>query len=175
MLAKGFPKNAHRIDPYKNFKFRLLWNKKTVAGVSKVSPLKRTTEVVKYRDGGDNSHDHKTPGRTSFDAVTIERGITHDTEFEKWATLVHSWSGDTKMDLINFKKELTLEIMNEKGHVAIRYFLHGCWVSEFTAVPELNANANAIAIETMKIELEGWERDVALDEPDEKSDVPASP
>lgn len=175
MLAKGFPKNAHRIDPYKNFKFRVLWNKKTVAGVSKVSPLKRTTEVVKYRDGGDNSHDHKTPGRTSFDAITIERGITHDVEFEKWANSIHSWSGDAKMDLVGFKRELTLEILNEKGHVAIRYFLHGCWVSEFTAVPELNANANAIAIESMKIELEGWERDTDLTEPDEKTDVPPAP
>lgn len=175
MPAKGFSKNAHRIDPYKNFKFRVLWNKKTVLGISKVSPLKRTTEVVKYRDGGDNSHDHKTPGRTSYDAVTLERGITHDTEFEKWANSVHSWAGDTKMDLVNFKRELTLEILNEKGHVALRYFLHGCWISEFTAVPELNANANAIAVESMKIEVEGWERDIAAGEPDESKDVPPAP
>lgn len=171
-MGKGFEKNAHRFDPYKNFKFRILWDQKPVLGVSKVSALKRTTEVVKHRDGGDNSTDHKSPGRTSYDAITLERGLTHDPEFEKWANKVHPYAGDTAMDLVGYKKELTLEMMNEKGHVVYRYFLHACWVSEFTSLPELNANANAIAIESMKIELEGWERDVNTKEPKESDDVP---
>ncbi len=131
----GFQKNPHRFDPYKNFKFRVNWDGKTVLGVSKVSALKRTTEVVKHRDGGDNSSDHKSPGRTSYDGVTMERGITHDPEFEKWANLVHAYAGDAAMDLVNYKKELTLEMMNERGQVVYRYFLHRCWVSEFTAMP----------------------------------------
>ncbi len=101
-------------------------------GVSKVSALKRTTEVVKHRDGGDNSTDHKSPGRTTYDGISLERGLTHDPEFEKWANLVHAYAGDAAMDLANYKKELTLEMLNEKGHVALRYFLHACWVSEFT-------------------------------------------
>ena len=174
-MAKGFVANAHRYDPYKNFKFRVLWDGRTVLGVSKVSALKRTTEVVKHRDGGDNSTDHKSPGRTSYEGVTMERGLTHDIEFEKWANLVHAYAGDPTMDLANYKKELTLEVLNERGHVAKRYFLHGCWVSEFTAVPDLDANANAVAIENIKVELEGWERDVETKEPDEKSAVPAAP
>jgi len=174
-MAKGFVVNAHRYDPYKNFKFRVLWDGRTVLGVSKVSALKRTTEVVKHRDGGDNSSDHKSPGRTSYEAVTMERGITHDLEFEKWANLIHAFAGDPSMDLVNYKKELTLEVLNERGHVAKRYFLHGCWVSEYTASPDLDANANAVAIENLKVELEGWERDVATKEPDEKSAVPAAP
>jgi phage tail-like protein len=173
-MAKGFITNAHRVDPYKNFKFRLLWDGKTVLGVSKCSSLKRTTEVVKHREGGENSTDHKSPGRTTYEAITMERGLTHDLEFEKWANLVHPYSGDAGMDLVNYKKELTLEVLNEKGHVAKRYFLHNCWVSEFTAVPDLDANANAVAIETMKVELEGWERDAETKEPDEKSAVPAA-
>src|SRR5687767_3029506 len=171
-MAKGFVKNAKRLDPYKNFKFRLLWDDKTVMGISKVGPLKRTTEVVKHRDGGDNSTDHKSPGRTSYDAISVERGITHDPEFEAWANKVHPYSGDTAMDLAAYKKELTLEMMNEKGHTVFRYFLHDCWVSEFTALPEMNANANAVAIESLKIELEGWERDLATVEPNETSAVP---
>ncbi len=165
-MGKGFTKDAKRIDPYKNFKFRVSWDGKTVLGVSKVGALKRTTEVVKHRDGGDNSHDSKSPGRTSYDSVSMERGITHDLEFEAWANKIHSSAGDAAMDLANFKKELTLEVMNEKGQVAFRYFLHDCWVSEFTAVPELNANANAVAIESIKIELNSWERDPDTKEPD---------
>ena len=173
-MGKGFEKNAHRFDPYKNFKFRVLWDGKTVFGVSKVSALKRTTEVVKHRDGGDNSTDHKSPGRTSYDAVTMERGLTHDAEFELWANKVHPYSGDTAMDLVGYKKNLTLEMMNEKGHVVYRYFLYNCWVSEYTAMPELNANANAVSIEMLKIELEGWDRDKDQQEPKESDDVPQS-
>jgi phage tail-like protein len=171
-MAKGFVKNAKRVDPYKNFKFRILWDDKPVMGVSKVGALKRTTEVVKHRDGGDNSTDHKSPGRTSYDAISVERGITHDPEFEAWANKVHPYSGDTAMDLAAYKKNLTLEMMDEKGHVAYRYFLYDCWVSEYTAIPELNANANAVAIESLKIELEGWDRDKDTKEPNEADDVP---
>lgn len=171
-MAKGFVKNAKRVDPYKNFKFRLLWDDKPVMGISKVGALKRTTEVVKHRDGGDNSTDHKSPGRTSYDAITVERGITHDPEFEAWANKVHPYSGDTAMDLAAYKKNLTLEMMNEKGHAVYRYFLYDCWVSEYTAIPELNANANAVAIESLKIELEGWDRDKDTKEPNEADDVP---
>ncbi|HEV7642869.1 MAG TPA: phage tail protein [Pyrinomonadaceae bacterium] len=173
-MAKGFVKNAKRYDPYKNFKFRLKFGEtnQTIMGVSKVSALKRTTEVVKHRDGGDNSTDHKSPGRTSYDAITLERGLTHDAEFEAWANRVHPYSGDTAMDLRDYKRNLTLEMMNEKGHVVYRYFLYDCWVSEYTAMPELNANANAVAIESLKLELEGWDRDKDTKEPDEADDVP---
>jgi phage tail-like protein len=173
-VPTGFVKNAHRIDPYKNYKFRVVWDGRPVLGVSKVSSLKRTTEVVRHREGGENSTDHKAPGRTAYEAITMERGITHDLEFEKWANLVHPYAGDTAMDLVNYKKELTLEVMNEKGHVALRYFLHRCWVSELTAIPDLDANANAVAIESIKVELEGWERDVDTKEPRESDPVPAS-
>jgi phage tail-like protein len=168
-MANGFVKNAHRVDPYKTYKFRVLWDGKPVLGVSKVGQLHRTTNVVTYRAGGENSTDHKSPGRTTYDGLTLERGITHDPEFEKWANLIHPLMGDVAMDLVHYKKELTLEVMNEKGQVALRYFLHGCWVSEFTAVPALDASANAVAVEVIKIELDGWERDPATQEPDEAS------
>lgn len=166
-MANGFVVNTHRFDPYKNFKFRVLWDGKPVLGVSKVSSLKRSTEVVKHRSGGDNSTDRKSPGRSSYEPVTLERGITHDLEFEKWANKVHTYAGDPAMDLAGYKKDLILEVMNEKGQVALRYFLHRCWVSEFQALPDLDANANAVAIEHLKIELEGWERDTATTEPSE--------
>ncbi len=166
-MTSGFVVNAHRTDPYKNYKFNVWWDNKPVMGVSKVGSLKRTTEVVKHRSGGENSIDHKSPGRTSYEGITMERGITHDREFELWANKVHTYEGDSAMDLAGYKKELTLEVMNEKGQVALRYFLHACWVSDYTAMPDLDANANAVAIENMKIELEGWERDTDTTEPDE--------
>lgn len=172
-MPTGFVTNAHRIDPYKNFKFRLLWDQKVVLGVSKVGPLKRTTEVVTHRDGGDNSRDHKSPGRTTYEGITMERGVTHDLEFAAWADKVHPAAGDAAMDLKDFRKDVTLELLNEKGHVAKRYFLYRCWVSEFQALPDLDANANAVAIESLKLELESWERDPETKEPDEGSPVPA--
>ena len=172
-MATGFVKNAHRIDPYKSYKFRVVWDGRPVMGVSKVGALKRTTNVVSYREGGENSTNHKSPGQTEYDGLTLERGITHDTEFEKWANLVHPYAGDPAKDLVGYKKDLVLEVMNEKGQVALRYFLHSCWVSEFTAVPDLDASANAVAVETMKLELEGWERDLDTKEPDETAAVPA--
>ncbi len=178
-MATGFVKNAHRYDPYKNYKFRVKMqgadgNFRVVLGVSKVGSLKRSTEVVKHREGGENSTDHKSPGRTSYDGVTMERGLTHDREFEAWANSVHPYSGDAGMDLVNYKRDLILEVMNEKGHTAFRYFLYDCWVSEYTAMPDLDANANAVAIENIKFELEGWTRDVDAKEPDESGDVPAA-
>lgn len=175
----SFVKNAHRYDPYKNFKFRVKMkgddgNFVTVLGVSKVGALKRTTEVVKHREGGENSTDHKSPGRTTYDGLSLERGITHDADFEKWANKVHPYSGDAGMDLVNYKRDLMLEVMNEKGHVVFRYFLYDCWVSEFTAMPDLDANANAVAIENIKIEMEGWDRDQGTKEPKEADAVPAA-
>lgn len=172
MAGTGFVVNTHRFDPYKNYKFVLKWDTgsgtpEAICGISKVGALKRTTEVVKHRSGGENSIDHKSPGRTSYEGITGERGITHDPQFENWANLVHSYQGDALTDLAGYKKELTLEVQNEAGQVALRYFLHACWVSEFTALPELDANANAVAFESIKIELEGWERDVDTTEPDE--------
>ena len=172
-MAKGFVVNAHRFDPYKNFKFQLMWDGRVDVGISKVGALKRTTEVVKHREGGDNSTDRKSPGRTSYEAITLERGVTHDAEFEKWANLVHPLD-DPAMDLKNFRKDLVLLLNNERGLTVKRYKLFRCWVSENQAVPDLDANANATAIEMMKLEMEGWVRDEDTPEPDESAAVPAA-
>jgi phage tail-like protein len=166
-----FTVNAQRFDPYKNFKFRVKWDGRYVAGISKVSALKRTTEVVKHRHGGDPSSSRKSPGRTEFDAVTLERGVTHDPEFENWAGKV--WQLNTglgsEVSLKDFRKDLLIEVYNEAGQVALTYKLYRCWVSEFQALPDLDANANAVAIHHIKLETEGWERDVSVAEPTEPS------
>ncbi len=173
-MANGFTKSA-RQTPYPTFKFRLVdSNNKTLFGISKIGALKRTTEVVKFRSGGQNSFDHKSWGRSTFDAIMLERGVTQDRDFEKWAQMVATWSGDASTNIAQFKRELTLEFLNERGQVVMRYFLHGCWVSEYTALPELDANGSHIALETMKLELEGWERDPATMEPGDEDAVPAS-
>jgi phage tail-like protein len=164
-----FSVNQSRLDPYKNFKFRLKWDGRHVAGVSKMSPLKRTTEVVRHRDGGDQNSSRKSPGRTEFEALTLERGRTHDTEFLAWADKVWTQGATlgAELSLKDFRKDITVEVYNEAGQMVLAYKVFRCWVSEYTALPELDANANAIAIETLKLENEGWERDEEVVEPEE--------
>jgi phage tail-like protein len=163
---------AHRFDPYKNFKFRVKWDGEFVAGVSKVGGLKRTTEVVKHRDGGDPSSSHKSPGRTEYEAITLERGVTHDKRFEQWANKVWNYGSGlgAEVSLKDFRKDvITIEMYNEAGQLAVSYKVFRCWVSEFTALPDLDANANAVAIQSIKLENEGWERDYEVPEPGEPS------
>jgi len=166
-----FTVNPTRFDPYKNFKFRVKWDGKYVAGVSKVSALKRTTEVVKHREGGDPSSSRKSPGRTEYEAVTLERGVTYDPEFEKWANKVWNFGAGlgSEVSLADFRKDITVEMYNEAGQLALAYNIFRCWVSEFTSLPDLDANANAVAIQTLKLENEGWVRDLAVVELPETS------
>jgi len=166
-----FSVNTNRFDPYKNFKFRVKWDGKYVAGISKVSALKRTTEVVKHREGGDPNSTRKSPGRTEFEAITLERGVTHDSEFEKWANKVWRFQNGLgkETSLKDFRKDLILELYNEAGQLALAYNIYRCWVSEFQAQADLDANANAVLIQSLKLENEGWDRDVSATEPTEPS------
>lgn len=164
-----FTVNSQRFDPYKNFKFRVKWDGKYVAGISKVGGLKKTTEVVSHREGGDPSSSRKSPGRTEFEAIMLERGVTHDPDFEKWANKVWNFGSGlgAEVSLKDFRKDITIELYNEAGQLVIAYNIYRCWVSEFSAMPELDANANAVAIQSIKLENEGWERDYAVAEPSE--------
>jgi phage tail-like protein len=169
-MAK-FSVNTHRFDPYKNFKFRVKWDGRYVAGVSKVSALKRTTEKVEHREGGDPSSARLSPGKTTYEAVTLERGVTHDTEFEKWANKVWALGSGlgAEVSLKDFRKDIILELYNEAGQVALAFKIYRCWVSEYQALPELDANGNGVAIQLVKLENEGWERDTSVVEPSEPS------
>src|SRR5215218_4372694 len=160
-----FTVNATRFDPYKNFMFRVKWDGQYVAGVSKMGALKRSTDPVVHRDGADPSHERKSPGKTKYDAVTLERGVTHDPEFEKWANLVHSL--DSPISLRNFRKDVIVDVFNEANQKVLSYKLFRCWVSEYQALPQLDAGSASVAIETLKLEVEGWERDEAVTEPTE--------
>jgi phage tail-like protein len=162
-----FTANAQRFDPYKNFKFRVKWDGKYVAGVSKVGMLKRTTEVVKHREGGDPSSSRKSPGRTEFDAITLERGVTHDLDFEQWANKVWHVNSGVEVSLQDFRKDMIIEVYNEANQKVLAYNVYRCWVSEYQAMPDLDANANAVAIQHVKLENEGWERDLSVTEPSE--------
>jgi phage tail-like protein len=168
-----FTVNPQRFDPYKNFKFQVFWvgNTKPVAGVSKVSMLKKTTEVVKHREGGDPSSSRKSPGKTEFEAITLERGVTHDVDFEQWANKVWNFGSGlgAEVSLKDFRKEIRIVLLNEAGQVVIAYNVYRCWVSEFQSLPDLDANANAVAIQHIKLENEGWERDYSVTEPSEPS------
>jgi len=166
-----FSINAERFDPYKNFKFRVKWDGRYVAGVSKVGALKRTTEVVEHREGGDPSSVRKSPGQVKYEPITLERGVTHDTEFEKWANKIWNYGAGlgAEVSLKDFRKDIIIDVFNEAGQKTISYKVYRSWVSEFQALPELDASANAVAIQTLTLQNEGWERDYDVTEPEEPS------
>ncbi|MCA9483481.1 MAG: phage tail protein [Nitrospina sp.] len=171
-----FTTNPRRFDPYKNFKFRVKWEGRYVAGISKVGSLKRSTEVVEHREGGDPSTSRKSPGRTKYEAITLERGVTHDLDFERWANKVWNFGAGagSEVSLADFRKDVIIDVFNEAGQKVLSYKVYRCWVSEYQALPDLDANANAVAIQTIKLENEGWERDQDVTEPAEPSfNVPA--
>ncbi len=166
-----FTVNPDRFDPYKDFKFRVKWDGRYVAGISKVSPLIRKTEVIIHREGGDPSTSRKSPGRTEYASIVLERGVTHDLEFEKWANKVWNFGAGlgAEVSLKDFRKDIILELYNEAGQLVMAYKIYRCWVSEFQALPELNANGATVAIQKITLENEGWERDYEVKEPEEPS------
>jgi phage tail-like protein len=166
-----FTVNPQRFDPYKNFKFRVKWDGHVVAGVSRISALRRTTEVVEHREGGDPSSSRKSPGRSSFDAITFERGVTHDSAFEDWANQV--WrvgaGAGSESALASFRKDIVIELLNEAGQIVLAYKVYRCWVSQYQALPDLDADSAATAFQSITLENEGWERDTSIPEPKEPS------
>lgn len=171
MPAPQFQVNTTRYDPYKTYRFRVKWDGRYVAGISKVGGLTRTTQVVSHRQGGDPSSVRKSPGITDYGPITLERGVTHDPDFEAWANKVWTYgnAGGQEVSLKDFRKDIILELYNEAGQKVLAYNIFRCWVSEYTAMPELDANANAVAIQSITLQNEGWERDTSVAEPSEPS------
>ena len=177
MPKPEFKVNAYHYDPYKNFKFRIKMDGKYVAGVSRVSGLTRSTQVVRHRSGGDPSALRVSPGQTEYQPITLERGVTHDVAFEQWANKVWDYANSTKgedkstniVSLKDFRKDITIELYNEANQLVIAYHVYRCWVSEYTAMPELDASGNAVAIQSITLQNEGWQRDASVSEPQEPS------
>jgi phage tail-like protein len=155
------------VDPYKNFKFRLKWDGKYVVGVSVAAGLERKTEVVEHREGGDPSASLKSPGRTQFEPIVLERGLTHDTVFEDWANQV--WKSGAALGsesmLNEFRKDIYLELYNEAGQLVRAYKIYRCWPSEYQAVSKFDANCTSVMIERITLQNEGWDRDASVTEP----------
>jgi phage tail-like protein len=166
-----FTASPRRFDPYPNFKMKVKWDGRYVMGISRVTAMRRTTEVIEHREGGDPSTSRKSPGRTKYEAITLERGVTHDPEFEAWAAKVWQIGAGpgAEVSLADFRKDIILDFFNEAGQLAISYKIYRCWVSEYQALPDLDANANAVAIQHIKLENEGWDRDTSVPEPTEPS------
>lgn len=162
-----FPVNTHRLDAYRNFKFRVRWDNEVIPGISKVSALRRTTEVLEHREGNEPSHSLLSPGATEFDRIVLERGVTHDSAFEDWANLVYNPAGDAAMSLRDFRKDVRIELLNLQGTPVKAYHAFRCWVVEYQPLSELDANCRGMAIERLVLQTEGWERDTAVTEPTE--------
>lgn len=168
MAAPTFPVNTHRYDPYRTFKFQVIIDGKSVAGLNKMGALKKTTEQVKWRSAGDPSHQRIIPGGTSFSSVNLEQGLTHDPIFEDWANLVNNIQGDAAVSLKGYRKDIVINVLNLSGQVALSYKLYRAWVSEYQALPALDSNSmNAVGIQTLTLQHEGWERDTSVTEPTE--------
>jgi len=168
MPAPAFKVNTYRYDPYRNFRFKVVWDGKPVAGIGKVGGLSRTTQVIPHTEGGDFSTSRKAPGRTEYGAITLERGVTHDEEFEKWASKAWNYQ-ESGVSLADFRKNISIELYNEAGQKVIAYNVYRCWVSEYHALPDLDSSGNEIAIQSITLENEGWERDTSVKEPKEPS------
>lgn len=166
-----FPVNPQRMDPYKNFKFRLRWEGRYVAALSKVSSLKMSVEAIKFREGGDPSTTRVSPGQASYDPITLERGLTLDTEFEAWMRQIWNFGSGfgRQVALANYRRDVTLEFYNEAGQLVIGYNIFRCWPSQYQAMPDLDAGGNAVAIQTLVLQNEGWQRDTGLEPPPEPS------
>ena len=184
MPAPEFKVNTYRYDPYQNWRFRVKWIPTTppgggspvyVAGISKVSGLSRTTDVVKHRVGGDPGVARAMPGQSTYEAITLERGITHDKAFDQWANKVWDYTNSTASPAVevaslkDFRKDMIIELYNEAGQKVLAYHVYRCWVSEFHGLPELDGMGNAVAIQMLKLENEGWERDWTIGEPTQPS------
>lgn len=162
-----FPKNPQRLTPYANFRFRVKWDNTYVLGVSKVSGLSRSTQVIQHREGGDPSPIHLAPGQTEYSPITLERGVSYDVTFEQWANRVFDWTNSggavgQNTSLLDFRKDLTIEVYNEAGQKVVAYNVHRAWVSEFRAMADLDGVGNALVVESMVLQNEGWERDDSI-------------
>ena len=168
MAAPMFSVNTQRHDPYRTFKFQVLIDGQVVAGLKKMGALKKKTEAVKWRGAGDPSHERVLPGGSSYEPITLEQGLTHDPVFENWANLVNNIAGDGGMSLKNFRKDVVVNLLNLQGQVAISYNVFRAWVSDFQSMPDLDAGSmNAVGIQSITLQHEGWERDTSVAEPAE--------
>lgn len=168
MAAPMFPVNTHRYDPYRTFKFQVLIDGKPVAGLRKMGALKKKTEAVKWRSAGDPSHERAMPGGTSYEPVSLEQGLTHDPVFEQWANLVNNIEGDAAVSLKNYRKDVVINVHNLQGQVAMSYKLFRAWVSDYQALPDLDAGSmNTVGIQSITLQHEGWQRDTSVTEPTE--------
>lgn len=167
-MGTAFSVNIDRFDPYKTFRFKIYFGNSTepVAGMSKVTGLKRSSDVIEYKEAGDNAIIRKGLGRTKYEPITLERGLTHDSDFEDWANAAQVLDqGAPKQSLKDLRRDIKIELLNEAGQPVYKYDVYRCWVSEYQALPDLDAGGNAVAIEHIKLENEGWERDKSVTEP----------
>jgi phage tail-like protein len=156
--------STNRFDPFRNFRFKVKWDGQYVAGLTKMGALKRTTEMVEFHEAGENITSRKLPGKTKYDAVSLEAGITYDTAFSDWANLVNDFASHSITSLGEFRKNVTVDVFNEAGQLALSYHLFRAWVADYQALPDLDASANAVAITTIKLEYEWFERDEEVNE-----------
>ena len=166
-----FTVNPMRFDPYKQYKYRVKWDGRYISGISSVSGLKRRTEVITHREGGDPSIVRRSPGLTTYEPIVLQRGRTHDTAFEEWANKVWNFGAGlgAEVSLQDFRKDIIIELYNEAGQLVMAFKVYRCWPSEYVGLSSFNANYTSVAIESITLQHEGWERDYEVTEPTEST------
>lgn len=153
------PARASQFDPYRKFKFRIKFNNQPVAGLTKCSALTVSVESKEFRSGDMDSFKHKLPGMVSFEPITLEQGVTADKTFEAWATAMSNYlanqGADAEKTPDDFRKDVDIEVYNLDNQMVKAYRVFQCWVSKYTAVPDLDAMSGDFMIQTLVLENEG--------------------
>ena len=153
------PPRASKFDPYRKFKFRIKIDGKVVAALTKCSALTVSVASTEFRSGEMDAFKQKLPGQVTFEPITLEQGVTDDKTFELWATAMANYMGnkgaDSEKTPDDFRKDLDIEIYNLNNERVKAYRVYNCWVSKYTAVPDLDAASSDVMIQTLELQNEG--------------------
>jgi phage tail-like protein len=153
------PPRASKFDPFRKCKFRIKIDGAVVAGLTKCSALTISVENHDFRAGDHDGFKQKLPGLVSFQPITLEQGVTNDKTFEKWATVMSNYVGNKGTDAEKkpdeFRKDIDILVYNLNNEQVKAYRVYNCWVSKYTALPDLDANSSDVMIQTLELQNEG--------------------
>ena len=138
-----------RSDPYGIAHFEIEIDGMRESGFLKVSGLEGRVEVEEYREGGDFGV-RKAPGSVSYSNIVVSRGMTSSTELWDWWERVRNGDVD--------RRNLSIVMLDDSRQAVARWQVQSAWPVRYSA-PDLNAESDDVAIETLELTHEGIDRD----------------
>jgi phage tail-like protein len=138
-----------RVDPYRNFNFRVEIDGITQAGFSECTGFELSTDPIEYREGGENTTVRKLPGLTKYANITLKWGLTDSKDLYNWYR-----------DVVNGKiqrKNGSIIVRDLDGSDKVRWNFTDGWPTKYNPA-DMNAKGNEVALETLEIAIEGIER-----------------